>query len=130
MPDVVVVTETDDEPTEVADAVAEAVEDTDPHETADAVGESAAAVADAVGEAVSETVSAVVSANALQNSDTDSVILDRLNELFAKVTALEHPEPVVVEPEPEVEVDIEDDEIVPNRRHPWFRSFGEWRGNA
>lgn len=97
--------------------------------------EVAAATADAVGDAVAETVAAIEMADAVDDSRFDelnrrieslTVTVESLAQVIATTATQEpEPEPVVID-----ETVIEDDEIVPNRRHWWFRPLGEIRGEA
>lgn len=97
----------------------------------DNVATVAAEVAESVAEAVAEGVAAVEASEAVETTITDSRFAEvdsRLDGITARLDALlvsQSPEP---EAEPETEVIIDDDEIVPDRRHPWFRPMHEWKG--
>lgn len=116
---------------EIATAVADEI-DTGEDNTATVAAE----VADAVGDAVAETVAAIESHDAtddlvstMRHAETNA----RIDALTAQVEMLAATLTVATEREAESdtadEVIIEDDEIVPNRRHAWFRPLSEWKGD-
>jgi hypothetical protein len=117
VPDVVVVSEPSTPEPEQADQAA-----------AEAVGEAAAATAAAVGEGIAAGVSAVAAEHLAESAETDARLAEISEHLAAQDAAIaalaEQPEPEVIAAE--VDSEPTDDEIVPMRSHPWFRSRSEW----
>lgn len=130
----------------MADVVVVGSDDTETeHETVtEPEAESADEVGSAVADAVADTAEAVATsvASAVAETDRSDTIEDNRIEglqqqvatLCAQMETLLHrtdePEPEP-EPAPVVEDVVVDDEaedtIVPQRRHPWFRSLSEWK---
>jgi hypothetical protein len=98
-----------------------------PHDDGAAVV--AAETAQAVGDAVADTVASIQAADAAEGQSEALATASRLDAIELQLAAVlagltERAEP---EPEPEVAV-LEDDETVPDRAHPWFRTLDSWRG--
>lgn len=120
-PDVTVVVDTPDEPPPPVVVVEEAPPSaTTAPEVAAAVGEGVAAGTAAVAAVMVEAQQV-----AAQTAEQQFVTADELAAMLdARLAPLINPTPAVVE----AEVVLEDDEVVPSYRHPWFKPFSELRG--
>jgi hypothetical protein len=120
-------------PEDTPEPPAVVVEDSGASEVAPAVV--AAETAEAVGEAVAETVAAIEAGRAAETVAEASGLAARVDGLESTLAALvdeiraSRVAAEVAAEEP-VEVAVVEDETVPDRAHPWFRSLDSWRGNS
>lgn len=118
MADTIIVTEPETPPAEPIVIAAEPEPEPEP--------ESTETVATAVGDAIADTVDTIVTANESHEVIQDSRF-DEINSRLDSLTAALQAQNAAPEPEPEPV--IVEDEIVPDRKHPWFRPLSDWRSH-